>query len=142
MEFPATRSDNLANLASDGTATASDYQDAVIVSYPPCKAIDGDPGTRWASKTESTAWITVDLKAVRQVGRVVLDWSDQYAVKYTIAVSSDNATWTTVHTTTAGSGGIENRSFTPTDARYVRVNLLTKGTDNRYSLNEIGVYTR
>ncbi|WP_407703871.1 penicillin acylase family protein [Streptomyces smaragdinus] len=142
VEFPATRSDNLTNMARGAAVTASDYQDAIIVSYPPAKAIDGDPDSRWASKTESTAWITVDLKAVRKVGRVNLDWSDQYAIKYTIALSSDNATWTTVHTTTAGSGGNENRSFTPRDARYVRINLQTRGTDNRYSLYEIGVYAQ
>ncbi|NYV74131.1 penicillin acylase family protein [Streptomyces sp. UH6] len=142
VEFPATRADTLTNLARGGTATASDHQDAIVVSYPPGKAIDGDLGSRWASKTVSTAWITVDLKAVRRVGRVFLDWSDQYAVKYQVQVSSDNATWSTVHTTTAGSGGSENRSFSPVDARYVRVSLLVRGTDNRYSLNEIGVYSQ
>jgi hypothetical protein len=142
VEFPARRTDSLANLASGATATASDYQDAIVVSYPPKKAIDGDTSTRWASKTVATAWIKVDLGAVRPVGRVVLNWADQYAVRYTIEVSSDNSTWRTVHTTTAGRGGVENRAFTGTDARYVRISCLQKATDNRYSLYEIGVYGR
>ncbi|WP_327178049.1 penicillin acylase family protein [Streptomyces sp. NBC_01335] len=142
VEFPATRSDSLTNLAAGAKATASDYQNAVVVTYPPKQAVDGDWSTRWASKTVDTAWITVDLGAVRRVGRTALDWSDQYAVKYTVEVSSDNAAWTTVHTTTAGSGGTENRSFTPVDARYVRITGLVKGTDNRYSLNEIGIYAQ
>ncbi|MGW0779614.1 penicillin acylase family protein [Streptomyces sp. NPDC002913] len=142
VEFPARRTDDLTNLATGAAVTASDYQDAVVVSYPPKKAVDGDVSTRWASKTVSTAWITVDLGAARQVGRVALNWSDQYAVQYRIEVSADNAAWRTVHTTTAGRGGVENRAFTPATARYVRVYATQRGTDNRYSLNEIGIYGR
>lgn len=140
VEFPARRGDNLTNLAAGASVSASDYQDAIIVSYPPKKAIDQDPATRWASRTTPTAWITVDLGAARQVGRVTLNWSDQYALGYRVEVSTDNAAWRTVHTTTAGRGGVENRAFTPGTARYVRITCTQRGTDNRYSLNEIGVY--
>lgn len=59
-----------------------------------------------------------------------------------MVVSPDNATWRTVHTTTAGRGGVENRGFAPTTARYVRVTGLERGTDNRYSIREIGVHGR
>ncbi|WP_299531458.1 penicillin acylase family protein [uncultured Streptomyces sp.] len=142
VEFPARRGDSLANLAVGASATASDHQDAVVVSYPPKKAVDQDPSTRWASKTVATAWITVDLGAVRQVGRTTLDWADQYARAYRIEVSTDNAAWRTVHTTTAGRGGVENRAFTPTEARYVRIQCLERATDNRYSIDEIGVHGR
>ncbi|KOX25506.1 penicillin acylase [Streptomyces sp. NRRL F-6491] len=142
VEFPARRTDALANLAAGATATASDHQDAVVVSYPPRKAVDQDPSTRWASRTVATAWITVDLGAVRRVGRVTLDWSEQYARRYRIEVSADNASWRTVHTTTAGRGGVENRAFAAGDARYVRITCLERATDNRYSLNEIGVHGR
>ncbi|MFF2328124.1 MULTISPECIES: penicillin acylase family protein [unclassified Streptomyces] len=142
VEFPARRTDDLADLAVGASVSASDYQDAVVVSYPPRKAIDQDPTTRWASKTVATAWITVDLGAAHQVGRVTLDWSDQYALGYRIDVSTDNTNWRTVHTTTAGRGGVENRAFTPGSARYVRISCLVRGTDNRYSLNEIGIYGR
>ncbi|WP_327118585.1 penicillin acylase family protein [Streptomyces sp. NBC_01341] len=142
VEFPARRTDDLTDLARGKAVTASDYQDAVVVSYPPKNAVDGNLSTRWASKTVSTAWITVDLGASRQVGRVALNWSDQYARQYRIEVSPDNATWRTVHTTTAGRGGVENRGFTPVTARYVRVYGTQRGTDNRYSLNEIGVFAR
>ncbi len=102
--------------------------------------MDGDPGTRWASKTVATAWIDVDLGAVRRVGRAVLNWSDQYAKSYRVEVSSDGATWRTVYATSGSRGGLENRAFAPTDARHVRITLLERGTDNRYSLNEIGIY--
>lgn len=142
VEFPARRTDDLADLAAGARVTASDHQDAIVVSYPPKNAVDGDPGTRWASKTVATAWITVDLGAARQVGRVTLNWSDQFALRYRIDVSPDNATWRTVHTTTAGRGGVENRGFAPTTARYVRVTGLERGTDNRYSIREIGVHGR
>ncbi|RAJ45545.1 F5/8 type C domain-containing protein [Kitasatospora sp. SolWspMP-SS2h] len=140
VEFPARRTDDLTNLARGATATASDYQDAIVVSYPPKQAVDGNPGTRWASRTVATAWLNVDLGTVRKVGRVVLDWSDQYATSYRIDVSTDGAAWRTVYATTTDRGGLENRSFTPVDARHVRVVLLARGTDNRYSLNEVGVY--
>ncbi|MFC8450973.1 penicillin acylase family protein [Kitasatospora sp. NPDC057223] len=142
VEFPARRTDNLANLATGARATASDYQDAIIVSYPPGKAVDGDTSTRWASKTVATAWISLDLGSARQVGRVVLNWSDQYAKSYRIEVSSDASSWRTVYSTTTSRGGVENRPFAPVTARYVRITALERGTDNRYSLNEIGVHSR
>ncbi|NBM19712.1 discoidin domain-containing protein, partial [Streptomyces sp. GC420] len=142
VEFPARRGDNLANLArADGvSASSSGYQDAIVVAYPPANAVDGDTSTRWTSKDVATAWIKVDLGTARQVGRVTLDWTEHYARKYRIEVSSDNTNWTTVHTTTAGRGGTENRAFTPVDARYVRVQCLERATDKRYSIRELGVY--
>lgn len=142
VEFPARRTDDLTDLAAGARATASDHQDAVVVSYPPRNAVDGDPSTRWASRTVATAWISLDLGAVRRVGRVTLRWSDQYARRYRVEVSSDNAVWRTVHTTTAGRGGVENRAFDPVDARHVRIVCLERGTENRYSLSEIGIFGR
>ncbi|WP_405020847.1 penicillin acylase family protein [Kitasatospora sp. NBC_00070] len=142
VEFPARRSDNLANLATGARVTASDYQDAVVVSYPPGKANDGDIGSRWASKTVATAWLTVDLGSSRRVGRVALRWADQYARAYRVEVSADNVNWRTAWATSAGRGGVENRAFAPVDARYVRLVCLERATDNRYSVYEIGVYSR
>ncbi|WP_344260675.1 penicillin acylase family protein [Streptomyces sodiiphilus] len=140
VEFPARRTDDLTNLASGASASASSYQNAVVVSYPPSNAVDGKPSTRWASKTVDTAWITVDLGSQQQVGRVVIDWSTQYARQYRIEVSADNRAWETVHTTTAGRGGVDNRTFSAADARYIRISCLEKATKNRYSIFEIGIY--
>ncbi|MFC4585081.1 penicillin acylase family protein [Sphaerisporangium corydalis] len=140
VSFPAHRGDAIANLSIGGSATASSSQ--FILLYPAGKAIDGDPSTRWSSASSDDQWLRVDLGSTKTVARVVLRWEAAYGSAYAIQTSTDGSAWTTVHSTATGNGGVDNVTFAPVTARYVRMKGVTRGTSYGYSLYEMEVYPR
>lgn len=133
------------NLALNRPVSVSSYQDSTSTGS---MAVDGSLGTMWktikySGKTKPPSeWITVDLGSSVSVGQVVLEWDAYYATQYTIQVSNDNSTWTTVSSITNGNGANDTLSFTQTSTRYVK--LLTTGWTNsslRNWLREMQVYT-
>lgn len=102
-------------------------------------AVDGDPATRWGSAYADPQSITVDLGAVRTLQRVRLNWETAHASAYTVQTSTDNATWRTVSTVTAGNGGLDEIAVSGT-GRYVRVQGTTRATQYGYSLWDLNVF--
>jgi hypothetical protein len=83
-----------ATLLSQGRpVTASSSEGA---STPASAAVDGDPGTRWASTWNDPQWLQVDLGAPADLSQVTLNWEAAYATAYEIQVSDDAGTWRTV----------------------------------------------
>lgn len=103
-------------------------------------AFDGSDTSRWESNFEDPQWIYVDLGKNKTVSDVKLSWETASAKSYTIQVSTDANNWTDVYTETNGVGGIEDITFTPVTARYVRMNGTTRNTGYGYSLWEFEVY--
>ncbi|MGQ4511159.1 glycoside hydrolase family 3 C-terminal domain-containing protein [Streptomyces sp. DW26H14] len=125
------------DLALDRPTTASSTQDAT--AYPAADATDGDPGTRWSSAAADPQWLEVDLGAQQQICGVELLWEAAYAQAFQVQVSNDNAAWTSVYSTTAGTGGSETLTVSAT-ARYVRVYATARATQFGDSLFELDVY--
>jgi hypothetical protein len=145
VQYPAHRGDNIANLALGKTASASSQECHSVLwwttcNYPPSQAVDGDMGTRWSSNWDDDESITVDLGAAQPVGRVVLNWEAAYGKAYDIQVSTDGQNWTTVYATTTGAGGQDVDRFAVTNARYVRMQGVTRGTGWGYSLYEFQIF--
>jgi acyl-homoserine lactone acylase PvdQ len=145
VQYPAHRGDDIANLAQGKAASASSQECSSFLwwtwcNYPPSQAVDGDMSTRWSSDWDDNESITVDLGAVQPVGRVVLNWEAAYGKAYDVDVSTDGQNWTTVYSTTTGTGGQDNDRFTVTNARYVRMQGVTRGTGWGYSLYEFQIY--
>jgi acyl-homoserine lactone acylase PvdQ len=140
VSFPAHRGDTITNLASGGTASASSSQ--LFPAYPASKAIDGDPTTRWSSASSDNQYLQVDLGSAKTVARTVLRWEAAYGSAYSIQTSANGSTWTTVYSTTTGNGGVDNVTFSPATARYVRMQGVTRGTSYGYSLYEMEVYSK
>lgn len=140
VSFPAHRGDTITNLAAGRTATASSTQS--LTSHTPAKAVDGDLTTRWSSSYSDSQWIRVDLGSAKSVSRVILRWEAAYGSSYRIEVSSDGNTWTTAFSTTVGNGGVDNISFAPVNARYVRMYGVKRATSYGYSLWELEVYSK
>ncbi|MET0237823.1 MAG: family 16 glycoside hydrolase, partial [Kibdelosporangium sp.] len=101
-------------------------------------AVDGNPQSRWGSAHSDPQWITVDLGADRVIDRVRLNWEAAYARTYRIRTSPDNSTWTTIHETTTGDGGIDDVQVSGT-GRYVRVEGTQRGTQWGYSLWDLKI---
>jgi beta-glucosidase len=103
-------------------------------------AVDGNSGTRWSSKFSDPQTISVDLGKVMRIDRVVLRWEAAYGSAYTIAVSLDGQIWREVYAASSGLGDEEVITFEATDARYVRLTGLKRGTEYGYSLWDLAVY--
>src|SRR5689334_5923386 len=102
----ATRpADAAVTLLSQGRpATASSTENA---GAPASAAVDGNPATRWSSAFSDPQWIQVDLGATATLSQVVLQWEAAYATAFQIQVSADAASWSTVYSTTTGTGGTQ-----------------------------------
>jgi beta-glucosidase len=125
------------DLALDQPTTASSTQDAV--AYPARGATDGDPGTRWSSASADPQWLDVDLGAPQQICSVSILWEAAYASAFQVQVSNDNSTWTSVFSTTTGTGGSQTLTVSATD-RYIRVLATARGTQFGDSIFEFDVF--
>jgi chitodextrinase len=123
------------NIAQGKPTTASSAENAGTAA---ANATDGNTGTRWSSAFSDPQWIQVDLGQSYNVTSVNLNWEAAYARSFQIQVSPDGSTWTTIYSTTTGTGGNQTLNVTGT-GRYVRMNGTARATQYGYSLWELGV---
>jgi hypothetical protein len=125
------------DLALDEPTTASSTYSAT--GNLASAATDGDPGTRWESAYSDPQWLEVDLGSLTQICGASLLWEAAYASAFQLQVSTDNANWTTVYSTTTGTGGSESFTFSAT-GRYIRVYATVRATQWGDSIFELDVY--
>jgi hypothetical protein len=128
-------------LSQGKTATASTQEST---TYSAAKAVDGSTTTRWASQDPATGpeWLSVDLGATKTITQVILNWEAAYGKAFRIDVS-DSATYanyTTIYSTTTGTGGNATLSGLSGSGRYIRIYCTTRGTSWGYSLFEFKAY--
>ncbi|QHS63797.1 Calx-beta domain-containing protein [Chitinophaga agri] len=102
-------------------------------------AVDNNTGTRWESAHSDPQFIYVDLGANYDLCRVVLNWEAAYGSNYTIDISTNGSSWTTVKTVT-GNYMRDNTIPISGNARYVRMSGTVRGSNYGYSLWEYSVY--
>jgi hypothetical protein len=122
-------------LSQGHPATASSTENA---TFPAANAVDGNTGTRWSSAFSDPQWLQVDLGATHSISRVVLNWEPAYATAYQIQTSNDGTNWTTIYSTTTGTGGVQTLNVSGS-GRYVRMNGTARATAYGYSLWEFQV---
>jgi hypothetical protein len=123
-------------LSQGKTATASSAENG---SFPASAAVDGNTGTRWSSAFSDPQWLQVDLGASHTISQVGLNWEAAYGKAFQIQTSADGTNWTTVYSTTTGTGGNQTLAVSGT-GRYVRVYGTQRATQYGYSLYEFQVY--
>jgi F5/8 type C domain/Ricin-type beta-trefoil lectin domain len=124
------------NVALNQPTTASSIQQP---AFPAAAATDGNLGTRWSSAFSDPQWLEVDLGSVQSICQVTLDWETAYATAFQIQTSTDNSTWTTIYSTTTGTGGDQTLSVSGS-GRYIRMYGTARATQWGYSLWEFQVY--
>jgi hypothetical protein len=124
------------NLALNQPTTASSTENA---SFTPAGATDGNTGTRWSSAFSDPQWLQVDLGSSKAICQVTLNWEAAYATAFQIQTSPDSATWTTIYSTTTGTGGNQTLNLAGT-GRYIRMNGTARATQFGYSLWEFQVF--
>ncbi|MCY1140014.1 DUF1996 domain-containing protein [Actinoplanes sp. Pm04-4] len=133
----ATRADAADTLISQGkTATASSSESA---AFPASNAVDGNLGTRWSSAFSDPQWLQVDLGASATVSSVVLNWEAAYARAFSVKVSANGSSWSTLYSTTNATGGRQSITAAGT-GRYVRLETTVRATQWGVSLTEFQVY--
>ena len=138
VAVPASRAAAASTLLSQGKpATASSVENA---TFPASNAVDGNTGTRWSSAFSDPQWLQVNLGSSASITQVVLQWEAAYATAFQIQTSNDGTTWTTIYSTTTGTGGTQTLNVTGT-GRYIRMYGTARATQYGYSLWEFGVYT-
>ncbi len=123
------------NLALYRKANASDH----FTNYYPFYAIDGKTSTGWWSYQPNAEFI-VEFEKNQTFNKVILNWSDKYARKYNIDISNDGKNWQTIHNELNGKTGTKTIKFNSISSKYLRINCLTRSSNNGYLLNELEVY--
>jgi beta-glucanase (GH16 family) len=131
---PALAADTL--LSQGKPTTASSTESA---AFGAAGATDGNTGTRWSSAFSDPQWIQVDLGATATISQVVLNWETAYGRAFQIQVSGNGTDWTSIYSTTTGTGGTQNLTVSGT-GRYVRMYGTQRATQYGYSLWEFQVY--
>jgi hypothetical protein len=140
-------------LAVPGVASAADTllsqgKPVTVSSSGGCcpgpNAVDGSTSTRWASASNADPqWIYVDLGGTFAVHRVQLTWDLSCATAYRVEISPDHVNWTSMFSTTAGKGGVENLTGLSGTGRYVRMfgtKRCRSDSSHGYSLQEFQVF--
>jgi beta-glucanase (GH16 family) len=134
----AAACDTTTNAALNRPVAVSSTQDPA--AFPGSAAVDGNPGTRWSSAATDPQWIQVDLGTSQSICQVGLSWETAYATAYQIQTSGDASTWTSIYSTTAGTGGNQTLNITGT-GRFLRMYGTARATQWGYSLWELTVRT-
>lgn len=115
------------NIALNKPATTG-RADRSHAEMTPSLALDGNTKTRWATGAylperhgpTDENWICVDLGAVYDISRVVLNWEAAYAKDYDIQVSNDYAAFTTIYNGSASKASVQSLDVAGT-GRYIRM---------------------
>ena len=122
------------NAALGQPATASSSTENA--GTPAVDAVDGNAGTRWSSAFSRPAVARRSTSARSlPICQVVLQWETAYATAFQIQISTDATNWTSIYSTTTGTGGTQTLNVTGT-GRYVRMYGTARATAYGYSLWE------
>lgn len=134
MVYPATD-----NLAFGAKATASSTERNLV----PVNAVDGRNNTRWGSNRNDNEWLMLDLGSAKTLGRLVLRWEQAAGKEYAVQFSQDGKNFTEVFRKKDGkSGAVETIKIKPQEARYIRIQGVSRTTRYGYSLWEVEAYAK
>ncbi|MHB1000936.1 MAG: glycoside hydrolase family 2 protein [Armatimonadota bacterium] len=137
----ADEMEKIENIAKGCRTTASSWVHDERGKFPASNATDGKPATRWSSEFSDPQWLMIDLGREQTVGHVKLSWEFAHGREYKIQVSKDMKTWEDAYYTNQGKGAIEDILFQPKQARYIRLQGITRGTRFGYSIFEFQVFS-
>ena len=129
-------------------------EDMTVTSSPAKTSIkyaaNGSPsdGYMWVSgTTDGTGWVQLDFQEPYQITRYVVRHAEAGGLDpelnsrdFTVELSTDGETWTTVGTHTGNIAPVTDASIEATEARYVRVSVTHAGTDGCVRIGDIEVY--
>lgn len=130
------------NVALGKNATASS---TFSEGTGPHAGVDGDDGTRWsADNAGNDHWFLVDLGSIIPINKAIIKWEGAFGADYTIQVSEDSETFSTVFTRTGfaftADAPNDEMIFETINARYVKLVVTKAGTPWSLSFWEFEVH--
>ncbi|ACQ81632.1 coagulation factor 5/8 type domain protein [Beutenbergia cavernae DSM 12333] len=117
---------------------------SIVGTNPTVNAMDGNLGTFWSANGDGQ-WLRANLPAPTEVSGVRVAWSQGASRIYTFDVetSTDGETWSTVWQGTSSGTTLEMEdvTFDPVTARYVRIVSHGNSANTWMSLSELRVVT-
>ncbi|HSD71220.1 MAG TPA: discoidin domain-containing protein [Thermoanaerobaculia bacterium] len=104
-------------------------------------ALDGNPATAWRSAGAAGGeWLSLDFLEGREYGGLVITWEGAaFARNYTVEISDDGLSWTTVREVAGGNGGRDYLFLPESESRFVRLRLGRGGGKSFFGIREIAV---
>jgi hypothetical protein len=121
------------DLAFNKPAAASSQESP---TFGPAMAVDNNAATRWSSAFSDPQWLQIDLGSVQNISSVNLVWEAASAKNYTVDVSVNGSTWTTIATkiNMAAGARVDNLTGLSGSGRFIRVYGTSRTTSYGYSL--------
>jgi len=91
-------------------------------------AMDGKMDTEWLIDTPDQVQVDIDLKDIKEIGGVRVDWGDTFPVSGTLSLSTDDENWTEVDSFASGRGNYDLFLHEKMNARFLRMNF--SGSDS------------
>ncbi len=117
---------NGSNILQGKVFTANVADSTTETGNPITNLTDGNDNTRWISQPTRPVVATVDMAGIYTLNRVQVVWAANTIKDFTIQVSSDNSSWTTITTGVTDNTAkqdVNYTSFTATaKGRYLRIN--------------------
>ncbi len=105
-------------------------------------AIDGLPGTRWASAHSEPQSLTLDLGAPARVERVRITWENAFASEFVLWGSIDGEVWSEVRRVQKPHASPDILQGPTDPVRFLRLDAIKRGTPWGVSVWEFEVYGR
>lgn len=134
--------DGTGNIASyfGNTAVSSSSENESAIFHAN-NVIDGDTTTRWSSAPTDTAFVVIDLQKSYSVSKIILEWEDSFARRYTILGSNNGHDWRRIVETAHSDGGVDEWKFNTVQYRFLKI-LGTERANKKwgYSLYEVRIF--
>lgn len=107
------------------------------------KVIDGNPATRWESawgngvEDPDNAWLQFDFGEKTAIGSMKIEWERAYGEEYALYISDDGQNWYQLRYVTGAKGGADEFFNLDVNARYIRLQGITRHTQYGYSIFEV-----
>lgn len=108
--------------------------------FPATQAVDGKMDTYWSTAFQDNQWLQVELVAPEKIKGVHIHWQKAFAKAFKVQISTDGTAWNSVYTTENSKGGVNEITFTPVMARYVRIDCTKRGTQWGNAICELKVF--
>ncbi|MEO8398608.1 MAG: discoidin domain-containing protein, partial [Ignavibacteriaceae bacterium] len=102
-------------------------------------AFDGNFGSRWESEQSDPQWIEINFNHSQLINHISIYWETAFGKEYEILSSDDNINWKKVFTENNSNGDVDRIDLDNLEARYLKINMLHRGTQWAYSIWEIEI---